>query len=115
MSASEDEPSKKTTKTILAYTTISTRRLEEIVYRLATVDGISIRAITKSEFICESIVKCGYVLPKNESDVMKLIYQDFEKKKKLMINELQGKLIKNKRFSITLGEYTNWYETVRKH
>jgi len=59
MSALADEPGKKTTKTILAYTKISTRRLEEIISRLAAVDGRSIRAITRSEFICESIVKCG--------------------------------------------------------
>ena len=103
----EDEPSKKTTKTILDFTIVVKRSLDEIVSRLATVDGISIRAIIRSEFIRESIMKCGYVLPKNESDVMKLIYKDFETKKQIMINELQGKFKKNKRFSITLDEWTS--------
>ena len=42
MSDLEDEPSKKTTKIILAHTTISNRSFEEIVSRLATVNGISI-------------------------------------------------------------------------
>ena len=60
MSAAEDEPSKKITKIILAYTTIYKRILEEIVSMLATLDSISVRAITRSEFIRESIVKCGY-------------------------------------------------------
>jgi len=64
MLASEDEPRKKTTETILACTAISKRSLEEIVSRLATINCISIRTITRYEFIPQSNVKCGRVLSK---------------------------------------------------
>jgi hypothetical protein len=49
--------------------------LGEIVSKLATVDGFSIRGITRSEFIRKSMSKRGYKLPKNESDVMALIHR----------------------------------------
>ena len=60
--------------------------LEQIVNRLASMDAISFRAITRSAFIPISIARCGYALPKNESDAMKLIDIDLEIKKPLMIN-----------------------------
>ena len=43
---------------------------EELVTKLAAVDGFLINAITKSEFIGQSFSEKGFVLPKNPSDVM---------------------------------------------
>ena len=45
---------------------------EELVTKLDVVDGFSINAITKSEFIRQSFSEKGFVLPKNPSDVMGL-------------------------------------------
>jgi len=81
--------------------------LEEIISKLAAVDGISIRAITRSEFIRESISKQGFKLPKNESDVMKLINDHFQAIKNKMIGELSEKIQNNVRFSLTIDEWTS--------
>ena len=45
----------------------------EIITKLATVDGIPVNAITKSEFIRKALIYQGYSLPKNPSQVMELI------------------------------------------
>lgn len=81
--------------------------LEEIISKLAAVDGISIRAITRSEFIRESISNRGYKLPKNETDVMQLIHDHFKVMKEKMIVELSEKIKNNLRFSLTLDEWTS--------
>ena len=47
---------------------------EELVTKLAAVDGFSINAIIKSEFIRQSFSEKGFVLPKNPSDVMGLVH-----------------------------------------
>jgi hypothetical protein len=81
---------------------------EETVAKLASVDGITIRAITKSEFIRESIYnKFGKSLPKNESDVMQLILMDYMKKSSEIINKIEMKVKNNKRFSLSLDEWTS--------
>jgi hypothetical protein len=74
---SEVENSNKKGKTMLDY--VQRQNLEDIVSKLAAVDGISITAITRSEFIRESIASRGFKLPKNETDVMKLIHNQYEK------------------------------------
>ena len=44
---------------------VKKQAVEEIVSKLATVDGFSINVITKSEFIRKSLSEKGMVLPKN--------------------------------------------------
>ena len=44
-------------------------------------DGISIRTITRHQFIREEVIKEGNQLPKNESNVINLIKDNFQKRK----------------------------------
>ena len=103
----QEEPTPKKSKTIFDFI-IPKKGLQDIVAQLAAVDGISIRAITRSQFIRESILKAfGKHLPKNETDVMTLIHENFEIKKQEMIMLLQNKLNQNNRYSITLDEWAS--------
>jgi len=95
----------KKSRTIMDF--LKRSSLEEIISKLAAVDGISIRAITRSEFIRESISNRGYKLPKNETDVMQLIHDHFKAMKEKMIVELSEKFKNNLRFSLTLDEWTS--------
>lgn len=98
------EPPSKKVKTIDAF--LKRKELHEIVADLAT-DGVSIRTITNNKFIRESIQRIGYKLPKSENDVMKILLEDFEMKKDLIINELKTKLEAGVKFSITMDEYSS--------
>ena len=98
----EAEKPLKNYKTMMDY--IQRPSLQEIVSKMATVDGISIRAITRSEFIRESVITRGFKLPKNETDVMKLIQNHFEAKKNEMTAEISERISNNQRFSLTLDE-----------
>ena len=82
---------------ILGY--IKKPRLEEIISKMASLDGISIHALTNSTFIRESISSRGYLLPKNETHVMQLIHIFYEEEKNELIDQI--KLNKTK-FSLTL-------------
>lgn len=79
--------------------------LNEIVADMAT-DGISIRAITRNKYIRTSLAKDGFKLPQNESRVMKLIHEDFEDKKKKMIDIFKQIIEKEKKLSMSIDEYT---------
>ena len=98
------DPALKKQKTIKDFMTHSSQ--QEIVPKLAAIDGISIRVITISNFIRESIAKCTKPLPKNESDVMGFIHKSYEEKKAQLNKTLIEKLKSNRRFSITLDEWT---------
>jgi hypothetical protein len=74
---------------------------------MAAVDGISIRAITRSRYIRESIASRGFKLPKNKNDVMKLIHKHYEAKKKETIAVLSEKIKQNERFSLSLYDLTS--------
>ena len=52
---------------------------EEQDTKLATVDGFSINAITKSEFIRQAFTDREFDLPKNSSDVIGLIHTQYFK------------------------------------
>ena len=54
------------------------KKRAEIITKLATVDGIPVNAITKSEFIRKALIYQGYSLPKNPSQVMELIHSHYE-------------------------------------
>jgi hypothetical protein len=99
----QDQPAKKKMKTMLDY--VQKQSLKEIVSDLAT-DGITIRAITRNSYIRKSIQRDGFKLPENESDVMKLIIEDYCDKKAEMIKEIKTKLEQGAKFSITIDEYT---------
>lgn len=81
------------------------KTLKEIISDLAT-DGISIRAITRNKYIRQSIARDGFKLPANESDVMKLLHEDFDEKQKKMIDTIKLKVAKAVKFSMTVDEVT---------
>ncbi|CAF0985424.1 unnamed protein product [Didymodactylos carnosus] len=93
----------KKPKTMLDY--LEHKNLKEIVADLAT-DGITIRVITRNKYIRDSIQRDGFKLPANESDVMRLIHEDYEDKKNKMASEIQKKIQKGGKFSMTIDEYT---------
>ena len=81
--------------------------LEEIVSKLAALDGLSINCITNSSFIRESLQQRNYCLPQNNSRVMNLIYKFYETIKNETINELNCMKNKGQKFSITIDEWTS--------
>lgn len=101
------EPTSKKMKEKTMMIFVKRQSLCEIVSRLAAEDGITIRAITQSKFIRQSIADKGYNLPKSENGVMRLIHTEFENRKKEVIEKL--KVIKNDgdKFSITLDEWVS--------
>lgn len=81
--------------------------LEEIVSKMAAVDGFSIRKITQSEFIRQSLSLRGMKLPADEKSVMALVHKFMQKVKQQVIKDFQQDLSESKKFSITLDEWTS--------
>ncbi|GFY34278.1 BED-type domain-containing protein [Trichonephila clavipes] len=81
--------------------------LEEIVSKLVCVDGFTVNAITKSNFIRQSLHDKGYSFPPNPSDVMKLVYKQYNVIKARVTNEISSKLNAGLRRSLTLDEFTS--------
>ncbi|GFS34108.1 BED-type domain-containing protein, partial [Nephila pilipes] len=81
--------------------------LEEIVSKLVCVDGFTVNAITKSNFIRKSLHDKGYSFPPNPSDVMKLVYKQYNVIKARVTNEILSKLNAGLRCSLTLDEFTS--------
>ncbi|GFV15889.1 BED-type domain-containing protein [Trichonephila clavipes] len=81
--------------------------LEEIVSKLVCVDGFTVNAITKSNFIRKSLHDKGYSFPPNPSDVMKLVYKQYNVIKARVTNEISSKLNAGLRCSLTLDEFTS--------
>lgn len=97
------EPTAKKQKLISNF--LIKKSLKEIVSDMAT-DGISIRAITRNQFIRQSIQREGLKLPANESAVMKLVHDDFEEKRNKLIDIIKSKIADGKKFSVTVDEVT---------
>jgi hypothetical protein len=102
----ETAPSKKS-KTLLDF--VKRQTLNEIVSDLAT-DGISIRAITRNNYIRQSVKRDGFTLPLNESRVMSLIHDHYEEKKIEMISHIKSLIKDEKKCTMTIDEYS----TVRR-
>jgi hypothetical protein len=79
----------------------------EIVTKLATLDGISINSITKSQFIRQSLFDKGFCLPKNPSHVMDLVHSQYDNIKDRVCSEITSCLNSGSRFSLSLDEYTS--------
>ena len=80
---------------------------EELVTKLATVDGFLINAITKSEFIREAFTDTGFVQRKNPSDVMGLIHTQYFKITDHIDVDLRSRVSTGSRFSLSLDECTS--------
>ena len=106
-----DQPSqrKKVKQQTLDRAFMSAKRssLAEILARLAAEDGISIRAITRSKFIRNSISAQGYTPPKCEKTAMKLIIEYHHAIVAEVKKEIADKVSNGERFSITLDEWTS--------
>jgi hypothetical protein len=102
---------KLTTQTTLSFSTQKQQSLGEIVSELAAKDGLTIRQITRSEFIRDSIQRRGFKLPNNETDVMNIILKYYEQKKKETIELLrqlrQSKDYESARFSLSIDEWSS--------
>lgn len=80
--------------------------MDEIISRLVAKDRLLIRAITKSEFIRESLMQKGYKLLKNEIDV-NIILDYSNVKKNEMIAHFKSLYESGARFSLTIDEWTS--------
>lgn len=80
--------------------------MNEIIFRLVAKDRLLIRAITKSEFIRESLMQKGYKLLKNEIDV-NIILDYSNVKKNEMIAHFKSLYESGARFSLTIDEWTS--------
>lgn len=101
--SSEEDQSHKRQKTLDQF--FAPKSLKDIITDLAT-DGITIRAITRNSYIRASISRDGFKLPANESDVMMLIHENFDEKKKLMAEGIMKKVNQGVKFSMTVDEVT---------
>ena len=99
-----EKPTPKPTLTMDAF--LKKMTLKEIVTDMAT-DNITIRAITRNKYIRQSVSRDGFNLPKNETGVMKLIHDDFDEKKLLMVRNNKELLKKGAKFSLSVDEYTS--------
>ena len=79
--------------------------IEEIVAHLIACDGFSVHGITNGSFIRTSLALGGYMLPNNHSDVMKLVYKQYEITKDIIVSEFQNRKLAGGRFSFSLDEY----------
>lgn len=87
--------------TLELYTTVK-KDLCDIVAKLATVDGFSIRSITRSEFIRQLLSLQGMMLPKTEYDVQQLIINKYTQVKSKVKNEIKDILHKQGRFLLKM-------------
>ena len=92
---------------ILNFMQVKRSSLQEILSKLAAMDGFSINSITKSSFIRESLQQRGYSLPKKNSRVMDLIHAFYDEAKLETITELDSIKMIGKKFFITLDEWTS--------
>jgi hypothetical protein len=81
--------------------------LEDRVSKQVTVDGISMKKITKSSFIRSAFLKDGYNLPKSRKGVMKLVHAKYNEVKDLYRKRFAEFISANERFSFTCDEYTS--------
>lgn len=86
---------------------IKKESIEEIVSKLAAVDGFSINAIAKSEYIRKTLSDKGMILPKNPSHVMNMVKSQYHIAKQGVVKEMAMQIQGGSRFSISMDEYTS--------
>jgi len=69
---------------MMSFVTVKTDSLQSIVSELAAVDGFSIHAICKSNFIRESLGANGFRLPLAERSIMELVHSQHKSIQKEM-------------------------------
>jgi BED zinc finger len=101
----EEQPQSKKIKLIDNF--VVKCSLEETVAKLASLDGISIRGFVRSAFIRSSFSLRGMKLPQDETAVMLLIHKFYEQVKEEQKLAIKNDLIKLKKFSLSLDEWTS--------
>lgn len=103
----QEEPKQKKQKTILDC--FSFKSLEEAVARLACEDGLTIRQITRSEFLQEALSSkfSKRNVPKTENGTMALIDNFYEQIKQGTKHKIASLKKEGTRFSATLDEWTS--------
>lgn len=81
--------------------------IEEIVSKLAAVDGFSINAIAKSEYIRKTLSDKGMTLPKNPSHIMNMVKSQYHFAKQQVIKEMAIQIECGSRFSVSMDEYSS--------
>jgi hypothetical protein len=86
---------------------VKRQSMNEILARLVALDGFSVNAIAKSEFIRESVTSRGYELPKSNHNIMAHVLCFYEEAKRNTINRIKEIKAEDRKFSITLDEWTS--------
>ena len=108
--SAKDRSSAKRPRTLHSYFDSSTRppvSLEQIVAKLVAHDGISINAITKSEFIRNSISSLGFCLPKCHKAVLRLVMNYCTTIKCDLKNKIANFKSEQRKFSLSIDEWTS--------
>lgn len=102
-----EEPQPKKQKTMFECFWMKT--LEETISRMAATDGLTIRQITKSSFIHQSLVKefPKRSVPKTENGTMVLIEKYYAESKEQVKNKISRLKTEGMKFSMTLDEWTS--------
>lgn len=107
--APKEQPPAKKTRTLHNFfnTSSSPESLEQIVAKLAAKDGIPINAITKSEFIRNSISRLGFHLPKCHKAVLGLVMKYCTKIKSDLKIKIENFKSAQRKFSLSIDEWTS--------
>lgn len=81
--------------------------MEVRVTRMAAIDGIPLSKFCTSKDLRYVFKKAGYELPKSPSTITKLVHEQTVATKNIIKNKLKEIESKNKRFAITLDEWTS--------
>ncbi len=79
---------------------------DDLLIKLIAIDGLSINVVVKSETIRAGLSSLGYKLPNSGNTVRKILLTKSVTIKGKIIEEIKKFLNENKRFSITIDEYT---------
>ena len=77
------------------------------ISKLAALDGIPVHAISRSDYIRKSLDRDGFSLPKNPTDIMKMIQGYADRVRTQMVAEFKQRIDAGERFSLTLDEWTS--------
>lgn len=100
-------PSSKQSKSIANF--FSARKpLNAILAELAALDGFSFNAIAKSAYLRQSLEKDGFKLPKDPSEIAKMVQGYAAETQNKLVDAFQL-MVRNAgtRFSLTMDEYTS--------
>lgn len=84
---------------------VKRKSLQDIVAKLISVDGFSANAICKSDFIREAFNKDGHHLPKDATNIMRLVKRFYDEARSETINNILR--VKANKFGITFDEWSS--------